>query len=433
MADTLDSFDLLVVGAGPGGIAAATTAAESGARVILVDEGFAPGGQIHRRLPHDPPPPRARPWIERLERSRALVRSMSTVTDVRKTGHRSFAAQLSTPEGTQRVSASAVVLACGARELFLPFPGWELPGVLGAGGLQAMVKCGARVDGKRIVVAGSGPLLWPVAATLESRGAHVVAVVEQSPAAAIAAFAAQTALFWPEKLLDGIRYRSASRGARFLSGAYVARAEGFDRISRVVIARRGREFLELECDHLAIGYGLLPNTETAELLGCETSPDPSVGGRRVKVGDVQETSVGGVFAVGEMCGIAGADAALIEGTIAALAALDHGRVLRRLMPSFGAQRARARRFGRLIARTFGPSPDVRRLAASAAFVCRCEDVAPESIGADRSAREVKLATRCGMGPCQARICGPAREMCGLAIGSDSVRLPLKPATFGEFI
>src|SRR5579884_1653012 len=176
--------DVLVVGAGPAGITAACTAAEAGARVVVADDNWSPGGQIWRNAESGGHTKEARRWIERLRASGAQVCSETRVLG---------------PAGPQTLLAEhankpvfiewrKIVLATGARELLLPFPGWILPGVTGAGGLQAMVQAGVPVAGRRVVVAGSGPLLLAVAAHLREHGARILAVAEQAPFGSLARF-----------------------------------------------------------------------------------------------------------------------------------------------------------------------------------------------------------------------------------------------------
>src|SRR5215813_5780427 len=193
-----EQFDVLVVGGGPAGIAAAVRAAEAGARVGIVDENLAPGGQIWRRGPGETEhSPAARRWLERLK--------ASGVTSL--CGQRVFhqpQAGVLMAEGSDEVyeiGYGALVLATGARERFLPFPGWTLPNVMGAGGLQAMVKSGMPIDGKRVVIAGSGPLLLAVAAYLHAHGAKLEAVAEQAPMSRLERFTLSLAAS-PAKLLQ---------------------------------------------------------------------------------------------------------------------------------------------------------------------------------------------------------------------------------------
>src|SRR5690606_25633719 len=184
----------------PAGIAAASRAAEAGRDVVVLDAAPRPGGQIWRHRRREELPARARAWLERFDRSGARLIAGVQVVDA-WTAADAWAAAGSrgaAPAGARRVAevdgerleeaADRVILATGARELFLPCPGWTLPNVFGVGGAQALVKAGASFAGQRGVVAGSGPLLLAVGATLASRGARVVVVAEQAGRGALARF-----------------------------------------------------------------------------------------------------------------------------------------------------------------------------------------------------------------------------------------------------
>jgi NADPH-dependent 2,4-dienoyl-CoA reductase/sulfur reductase-like enzyme len=194
-----EAFDLVVVGAGPGGLAAAATAAESGMRVCLVDDNPSGGGQIWRTRLGDGPAKAAMRWLRRIDIAKADLRF-------------GWRAVVSPAPGVLRIEQSgqfadleyaALVLATGARELFLPFPGWTLPGVYGAGGLQAFVKSGFNVRGKRVVIAGTGPLLPAVAAHLRADGARIVSVVEQASQRRLMKFSAGLLGGQAGKLFEG--------------------------------------------------------------------------------------------------------------------------------------------------------------------------------------------------------------------------------------
>ena len=413
--------DVAIVGAGPAGIAAACRAAESGARTVVLDEGLGPGGQIYRHRPGGEPPEEARAWILRLSRSGADVRHGAAVFDAVAVDE-GFRLQAGTGAGCLEVRSKRVILATGARELFLPFPGWTLPGVMGAAGAQALWKSGGQLSGRRAVVAGSGPLLLPVAASLAKAGARVALVAEQASFDTLLGFGAS---LWrsPGKLAEAARYRTGFAKARYRAGTWIAEALGRERVEAVVVQAGARRFT-VACDLAAVGYGLVPNTELARLLGCDFR------GGAVAVGQTQETSVPGLFCAGEPCGIAGVEAAIAEGQIAGLGAAGRfetsGAEERRLL----AARARFRRFAEVLARTFALRSELRTTARPDTIVCRCEDSRLGDLAACGGAREAKLSARAGMGPCQGRICGPAL---GFLFGwaSDSVRPPVKPSPLGR--
>jgi NADPH-dependent 2,4-dienoyl-CoA reductase/sulfur reductase-like enzyme len=409
--------DVAVVGAGPAGIAAACRAAEAGASTLVLDEGDAAGGQIYR---HRPPnaPEAVRPWLERLERSGARRVGSASVFDAWQDGD-GFRLLAETGGGAVAVSARRIVLATGAREVFLPFPGWTLPGILGAGGAQALWKSGADLRGRTAVVAGSGPLLLPVAASLTKAGARVVLVAEQASFPSLAGFGASL-LRAPSKILEAGRHRRAFARTPYRTGVWVARALGADRVE-VVAVTDGARTSEFACDLLAVGWGLVPNVELASLLGC------TVRDGAVAVDARQRTSVEGVFCAGEPCGVAGVEVALAEGEIAGVAA---ARRESGAEPRLARTRASGRRLAARMHSAFRLRPELRALAAADTILCRCEDVPVGAVAGCSGAREAKLSSRAGMGACQGRVCGPALQFL-FGWDSDTVRPPARPARIGH--
>lgn len=407
--------DVLVVGAGPGGMAAATVAAEAGRRVCLVDGGTAPGGQIWRgystpsasRSPHGREFVR---WSERLQRSGCAVWQGWQVVD-----HPAEGVLRVERDGECRdVGYERLILATGARERFLPFPGWTLPGVMGAGGVQALMKAGLEARGRRVVVAGSGPLLLAVAAGLHDAGATVAGIYEQAAAGRLARFALRM-LRHPGKLAEGAGYRLKTRKAAYRTGAWVVRAEGKDRVERVTVTDGRREW-QVECDWLACGFHLVPNLELPLLLGC------SVAGGYVAVDALQQSSVVNVACVGELTGIGGLEKALAEGQIAGWAAAGREAQARAMTAEAG----RGRRFGAELEAAFALREELRTLADAETVVCRCEDVPYGALAGKVGWREAKLHTRCGMGACQGRVCGAATEFL-FGWDAKSGRPPIYPA------
>jgi NADPH-dependent 2,4-dienoyl-CoA reductase/sulfur reductase-like enzyme len=307
-----------------------------------------------------------------------------------------------------------LILATGARERFLPFPGWTLPNVMGAGGLQAMVKCGVPIRGKRVVVAGTGPLLLAVGAYLRKHGAAIPMICEQASWTSLAKFGA--ALFrWPAKIFQGMRIKRDLAGIPFSANAWPVAANGEGTLQSITIVRDGK-VETIPCDYLACGFHLVPNTELAILLGC------AVGNGYVKVDDFQCTTVSSVFCGGEPTGIGGVELSILEGQIAGLAAVGRTTEAKAL---FG-KRTQARQFARLLDRTFRLRSELRSLSSPETIVCRCEDVSYSRLQEHTSWRAAKLHTRCGMGPCQGRVCGPATQFLFKWI-PDSVRPPVFPA------
>lgn len=407
-------FDVLIVGGGPAGVAAAVRAAESGKRVAVVDDNPAFGGQIWRGEFDRAPSRDAAAWSDRL-RGVAIAKIQAKMVF-----HQPSAGVL-LAEGTDEVAElryEKLILATGARERFLPFPGWTLPNVMGAGGLQAMVKSGLPIRGNRVIVAGTGPLLLAVAAYLRKRGAEVVLVCEQASWGTLAAFSLVLAGF-PEKIGQALQLRKQLAGIPFTANSWPVSAEGSGKLESVTISRGGK-IQEIACDYLACGFHLVPNLELPALLGCQT-PDGFV-----HVDEFQQTSVSGVLCAGELTGIGGVEQAMVEGEIAGFAAVGELERARRL---FGA-RNRAHRFARALKRTFELRAELKNLAKAATMVCRCEDVVHERLAQHDSWRAAKLHTRCGMGACQGRVCGPAVKFL-FGWNPESVRPPVFPARVGS--
>jgi D-hydroxyproline dehydrogenase subunit alpha len=417
LARTPVSVDVAVIGAGPAGIAAAARAAEAGRQVRLLDEQPNAGGQIWRHRARSSLGGTARRWIERLSRSAAQVHHGVSVVDVIANGSDggwTIVTERQADGAVDVVRASALVIATGARERFVPFPGWTLPGVYGIGGAQALLKQGATFRGKRVVIAGSGPLMLPVAASMTEAGARVQLVAEQARFSAVFDFGLSL-LGSPDTLLQAAMYRLGFIRTPYATGTWVTAATGTDRVTSVSVSN-GRSTRAVACDVLCTGYGLVPNVELARLLGCSVTADG------VGVDARQATSVPGVYAAGEVTGIGGVDLAVVEGEIAGAAAAGVVRLESTLVRRRGSLRDAAAR----LERAFGVRSEIRALATDDTIVCRCEDVRRRAVASLRDSRQAKLHARAGMGACQGRVCGPALEfLFGWPAGT--VRTPLEPA------
>jgi D-hydroxyproline dehydrogenase subunit alpha len=408
MAETgRDSFEVLVIGGGPAGIASATCAAEHGLETAIVDDNHWLAGQIWRRGALDE---RHGNWLERLRRAGVTV-----LCGTRVVQHLGAGVLLGETETNVReLRYSKLILATGARERFLPFPGWTLPNVMGVGALQAMVKSGLPIFGKRVVIAGTGPLLLAVAAYLRKRGADIRLVCEQASWKRLARFASGL-LGQPTKAAQALGLGRDLTNVPFAANSWVEQAQGGAVLQSVEVCR-GRTHETIACDYLACSFHFVPNLELPILLGCE------VRNGYVHVDEMQQTSVSSIYCAGEPTGIGGVEMALVQGQIAGLAVAGQTTEAHRL---FGA-RHRLRKFVSLMDRAFEPRHELRALASKETVVCRCEDVTYDSLHRQKSWREAKLLTRCGMGACQGRVCGPATAFL-FGWVSESVRPPIFPA------
>lgn len=471
-----DVFDLAVVGAGPAGLSAAVVAAETGLRVALIDAGAQTGGQYWRHPDERHLGTFAQPestghhhWAhyrdlrDRLRRQRergALVhrtgrqvwridRDAASARFVLRTTPVAGVDPLDTPD--RAVLARRVVLAPGAYDRQLPVPGWTLPGVMAAGGVQAMLKANQVAAGRRAVIAGTGPFLLSVAAGLARAGVDVVAVCDANALTRWARTPLR-ALNEPGKLVEGLGY--AGTFARHRLGlrtrTVVTRVHGADRVSGVTVARvdargrvRPRTERRIEADLVAFGWGFTPQLELVAGLGAATRID--VDGSLVAVVDAdQRTSVGGVYAAGEATGVGGAVQSCAEGELAALTAASDlavefeqaqtgaakteaaggAAVADRPDELGGAPLVPAARAGRLrrrIARGRRFAVGMHRASPVPAhwhtwlhddtLVCRCEEVSAREVRetvadlAADDARDVRVTARPGMGMCQGRVCG----------------------------
>ncbi|MFG3136236.1 NAD(P)/FAD-dependent oxidoreductase [Streptomyces sp. NPDC048211] len=446
-ADRPGRTELAVVGAGPAGLAAAVTAADGGLDVVLLDAAHTPGGQYYRA----PAPGLGAATPERLHHNWAAFAALTARLDRHRTagrirlltGHHVWAVErrgadwtlhtVTGPDGRDgsgTLDARRLLVATGSHERQLPFPGWTLPGVVGAAGAQAMLKSGLVLPGRRIVVAGSGPLLQAVAVSLARAGARVPALVEASGYAAYGR-APRVLATSPGRLTEGARHAAAlaRHRVRPLTHRAVTAVHGTDRVEGVTVSRLDRDWRPLPgtghriaCDTLAVGHGLVPQLDLAVGLGCATRCAAD-GSAALELDEELRTTVPGVWAAGETGGIGGVRLALAEGELAARSVLAdvRGGPGTPRTAALVRSRRRMRAFAELMGAVHRPGPGWTEWTADDTEVCRCEEVtagavrtAVGELGAGDS-RTVKLLTRAGMGWCQGRTCGFAvRELAGCA-------------------
>ena len=459
---------LLVVGAGPAGLSAACAAAACGVDTIVLDERSDAGGQYYKQVSksHAVVNARAldaqfragRDLIERTEALGAAIWRDATVWGAFGVDEIAVAAR-----GAQHlVAPDRMVLATGVYERGVPIPGWTLPGCMTTGAAQTLLRAYRVSPGRRVVIAGNGPLDFQLAADLTAAGVEVVALVEaatQPGMAGVAGFA-RAAMLSPRLIASGLGYVARLKAARVrihYASAVVA-VEGRDRVESCTIARIGADGAPLAgtqsriaADCVCLGYGFLPSNEIARALGCRHSVDQASDAMTALVDDDGLSTVPNVYIVGDAAAMRGAQVARCRGFIAGCAV---ARSLGHALPdSVARQLQRAKRqlrrhlaFQRVLWRLFAAPRLTTQLAQADTIVCRCESVSLDTIesairdGA-ASLGAVKRRTRAGMGRCQGRYCesivrallpadraGERDDTFALA-----PRAPIKPVAIGELL
>ncbi len=462
--------EVAIVGAGPAGLSAAVAASEAGCRVTIVDAYARPGGQYYKQMPgefrtrrpdtlyHDFS--RAQQLFARIH-DNAHVQLLSGTTvwtaQAASTNGDPVTLYLNTDAGSVELRAEKLILAPGAYDRVLPFPGWDLPGVMTMGAAQTLVKSQRVLPGQRVVLSGSGPFLLPVAAGLVLGGAKVVAMYEATTPLQWSRHALRVWNHW-DKLWEGGDYVRLLRkhGVPLQFGRAVIRASGDERVERVTVARLSADWQpiagseeQIEVDAACIGYGFLPSLELSYLLGCTHRYDPVQATFVVQHDADMQSSCAGVFVAGEITGIGGSAVAMPQGTLAGLAA---ARQLGRLSESAAKEKMAPYHkelhhrlaFAVLLQRLFRLRPGWLSWMTTDTLVCRCEEVPFQQIEAaikDYNAHDVKTVkatTRCGMGLCQGRVCGHTVTAITAALtGQDPAHLGaltrrpiVKPITLG---
>lgn len=412
MSPRSHSKQLHIVGSGPAGLSAAHTAVMAGAKVCLLDDNHAPGGQIWRGGPDKWADSRAATLWKSL-RAHPNFTHIQNAQVIGCAGSNTLL--LEVEKNAVCVDFERLVICSGARELVLPFPGWTLPGVTGAGGLQALIKGGMPVRDRKVVIAGSGPLLLATAATAVDAGANVSAIVEHKGLRQLSKFGLGLLTRHRNKFLQAASLFSKLRKIPYVPGGQIVAAKGTDALQSVVIKTKHSQ-KEYACDFLAAGFGLVPNIDLAHSLQCEIVNDG------IKVDSRQKTSRAHIWAAGECSGTGGVDKAIIEGRIAAFDALESSPSVHDLSIL-----QKCHEFAALLARSFELDSSLRDMCQPGTIVCRCEDVMASELLQQQDWRQAKLTTRVGMGPCQGKTCGAAcKFLYGWSLPAS--KIPIMPAS-----
>ncbi len=422
--------EIVIVGGGPAGLTAALEAATAGGEVVLIDEYPTLGGQYYKQLPDDFRLHSAKAEGAELSEGAATIdrlraSKVETLAGVLVWGifeDRTLALYRS--DATERVRARQLILAPGAQEVPVAFPGWTLPGVMMGGAAQGLLVSQRILPGERVVMAGAGPLQLKVASQFVEAGAEVAAVLEASSKPPMSMENALRAFGHWGKMREGLDYwlKLKKAGVPYHAHQVPVRALGTTQVEAVVVAEVDAEWRvvpgterTIEADTLCLSYGFLPAVQLPRLAGCRIQYEADSGGWMTWHDQNQETSVPGVYVAGEVGGIGGADVAEEEGRLAAIAAL---RALNKV-PLNGLRKeeeksrvrlAEARKFAQLTRDMMRLKPALFDLPTGETIVCRCEEISVDAVRAaiaegEPTLRGVKIRTRAGMGYCQGRMCG----------------------------
>jgi thioredoxin reductase len=442
-----ETFDIVVIGAGPAGMAAARAAAGTGLRVALVDLYAQPGGQyamaaspVFPRLADSAAPAGGREGARLLQGAGVNFAGRAEVFGLEE----GFRVGINQGGRARIMRAEAIVVAAGAHEVVHPFPGWTLPGVITAGAAQRLLKGSGVAPGRSVVVAGNGPFLYAVAQSFELADLRLRAIVDTGAGT----IKASTALLaFPERWSDAIRlWRDARAVAdQVVTGHAVVEALGERQVEAIRIApiiagriERGRSRLIEGVEALCIGHGFAPVIDLTAAMNVRHAYDESLGGWHCVADPLSgATSMPGLFAAGETTGLGGAGPAELSGELAGLgAAAALGKaVSRSAIEALASRLRRARDFSRALAQLWPTPPSLKRLAAPDTCLCRCEDVPRSAVDAaleDGAADlgQAKLWSRAGMGLCQGRFCGTTlRTYVADALGKKPEALGFNPPRF----
>ncbi|MBS3819091.1 NAD(P)/FAD-dependent oxidoreductase [bacterium] len=459
MSNLKNHYHVLIIGSGFSGMAAASFLADYDLNILLLDENIHIGGQLLRRIPEklaedSPHPPEkikkiGYNFVEKVKEKKIDLLNKTVLMGVYE--NNKVLVERDRKE-TFTFTYDFLLFATGARERYLPFKGWTLPGVYSTGMLQVLMKSWGVLPAKKMLIAGSGLFLFAAAYEFLKNGGELQGIMEQSPFGNKIKFLPQVFHQFP-KFTDGGRYLSKiySSGVPVKYRRRVLEARGDKQLEEVVVGkvdRKGSLIKGTEKTYstkaLAVGYGFVPSIEAPQLAGCELEYSQQKGGWTVKVNDRMETSVENILAAGEVTGVGGAHKSLNEGKIAASTILEKWGLQSEAFPPKKVKKLQKKRkhhlsFVRCFNSLYKVKPESILEIPDETIVCRCESIdmkqIKEAVGmgcADPNA--LKISTRCAMGKCQGRTCAPViydilQILCRKTpqeIGLFSVRPPFKP-------
>ena len=449
------AYDLVVVGAGPAGMAAAATAAAHGFSVLVTDEAAGPGGQVYRAITTTPVGRRdvfGRDYWQGAALTAAFAASAADYIPGCAAWYLDDALQVGLSAGgtSRTIAARRVILATGALERPFPIKGWTLPGVMNAGAAQILLKSAGLVAAGRVVLAGSGPLIWLLAAQYLAAGAKPALILETTPPGQWRDAVRHFPGFLPSPYLrKGLALMARVRRAvKVIPGVAELAVEDEEPL-RVGWRRARGAAGTIAADHLLLHQGVVPNINLAAAAGCALAWNEAQACWQPETDAFGNTSLSGIAVAGDGAGIAGAEIAAMRGRIAALAAAEAlGKISHEACARLVAgERKALRRFERarpFLDTLYRPARAFR-LGAAEAMACRCEEVsvarvreAVASLGV-QGPNQLKAFLRCGMGPCQGRFCGltvgeiiaDVRGVSPAEVGYYRLRPPVKPITVAE--
>jgi len=453
-----DNYEVVIVGMGPAGAAAALELTQLGINVAVVDENTEPGGQIYRQFPADFTVTDPRLFGAKYKNAQKLIRKIRTVrkktTIISDTYVWGFfnndTLSLIKNDKISQIRFRKMLLAEGAMERSIPFPGWTLPGIMTLGGLQKCVVQQRLLPGRRFLLAGCSPLIFQVAATLVKAGAEIAAVCDPVPPSSYLKIIPQ--LMSQRRILNEVLtyfYPLIGKSVSILRPFAIEAASGDDRVKEVSVVKLDDNWRPIpssrrsfEVDIVGVSFGFLPLARLARLCGCSHTYDSVQKAWRPKTDKFLRSNLSDIYIAGDSSGIGGADMSSVEGQIAAvhiacyLGRISTAEMNKRIEPLIR-KRDRIQKWAIKFNETFSPQPGLYHIVQNETVVCRCEDVTAGEIreGIEmgyKNINEIKR-TRIGMGLCQGRTCENIVQQLMLQknipieeIGYLNLRPPLSP-------